>query len=675
VAFNAKVEKLNARMIAARDGVRHLAAAAGWIALSLPLAIVLLSVAVLPASNWTVRTTLAGFCILAVVRPAAALLVTVALGGFGIILSVLAGVPHLRVTEVLIVGSLAGCCVRALPHGTPFRRALTGGMSVPVVLFAIAAVASTIVWQRVHQAETGYASAYVEALIHFVSRDYFVQPGDFWVLVSTAAMLEGLALYVVVAALCQVDAAFFGRALRMLVVGGAGLAVMSAVRLAEIHLRNPDIIGALRAGGALRISPQIPDFIAAGSYFALCWLVALGIAMAASRRRLVWVVAAAPLMAALYLAGSRSPIAAALVGLVVLVFIVVRQRPAAGRGVVACAVLAVFVMVLSYPWLTGRDVAGELARQSLTIRVELARTALRVIATRPLFGVGIDRFHLSAGELASPELDAMWPARKNPHNDFLRVGAELGLVGLGMFLWILAAAGRRIWQALWSTRDARLAGLAGGLVAWLITSLVSDPLMVREVSYVFWIALGLAVGSSAGPQAPRDVPDGGMSASGGTLRRVSRWQWPIALLLGGLLVFSIPFRARRELATVDLTRVTYGLFDWGTEPDGTRSRWSGPRATLFVDGRARLIEIPLIGTLPGGVLQHVEVRVDGRLANRIAVGPQWQRLRTPLPEDPSTGPRRIDLLVSPTWVGNEGRRVLGVKVGEPRVIMNPSQVR
>jgi hypothetical protein len=150
-------------------------------------------------------------------------------------------------------------------------------------------------------------------------------------------------------------------------------------------------------------------------------------------------------------------------------------------------------------------------------------------------------------------------------------------------------------------------------------------------------------------------------------------QWPIALLLGALLVFSIPFRARRELATVDLTRVTYGLFDWGTEPDGTRSRWSGPRATLFVDGRARLIEIPLIGTLPEGVLQHVEVRVDGRLANRIAVGPEWQRLRTLLPEDPSTGPRRIDLLVSPTWVGNEGRRVLGVKVGETSVIMTPNQ--
>jgi hypothetical protein len=79
-------------------------------------------------------------------------------------------------------------------------------------------------------------------------------------------------------------------------------------------------------------------------------------------------------------------------------------------------------------------------------------------------------------------------------------------------------------------------------------------------------------------------------------------------------------------------------------------------------------------------MQQVEVRVDGQLANRIAVGPEWQRLRTLLPADPTTAPRRIDLLVSPSWVpaevvGSEDRRELGVKVGEINVIMTPGQVR
>ncbi len=338
---------------------------AGWIALILPLALVLLSIALSPLSNWTVRTTLAGFCILAIARPDAALLVTTALLGFGIILSHLVGVPNLRVTEALVVASLAGYGVWTLRH-TDGRRALSASMSMPIVLFAIAAVASAVVWQWVYLFEMGYPSDYAQAFVHFLSRDYFVQPGNFAALTSTAVLLEGLALYVVVAALCQVNATFFERALRMLTLGGAGLAVMSVVRLGEILLRNPNAIEALRATSVgLRISPQIPDYIAAGSYFALCWLVALGIAIASGRHRLAWVAAGVPLVLAIYLTGSRSVIAAALVGLVVLGFIVARQKTAAVRGVVSFAVVAFIVMVLSYSWMAGRDFAGEMARQSL----------------------------------------------------------------------------------------------------------------------------------------------------------------------------------------------------------------------------------------------------------------------------------------------------------------------
>jgi hypothetical protein len=625
---------------------------------------------------------LVAFCILAVARPAAAALVTIALLGFGTILSHMAGVPPLRVTEALVVACIAGCCIRALLFDAALRRALTGRMSMPVVLFALTAVASTVVWLRVHQFETRYAFAYIEAMLRFVSRDYFLQRGEFSDLVSTALILEGLGLFVVVAAISRVDGTFFDRALRMLALGGAGVAMLSVVRLAEIVLRNPAAIDALRATSAgLRISPQIPDYIAAGSYFAVCWLVALGLAMASGTRRLIWVTAGVPLIAAIYLTGSRSVIAAALAGLLVLLLLLVRNRAAAGRSVVVFAGLAVVGMILSYSWLTGRDVAGEMARGSLTVRVELIRTGLRVIATRPLFGVGIDRFHMSAGSLSSPELHALWNARMNPHNDFVRVGAELGAIGLGLFLWILLTAGREVGQGLLQARDARLAALSAGLVAFVITSAVSDPLMVREASYAFWIALGLAVGHSGHVRSAIDPGGATLVESSGRSRATNGWRWAVGIALAALLVGSIPARARQEIAGVDVTNLTYGLFEWGTGPDGIRSRWSGPTATFFAPRRARLVEIPLSGTLPSGVPQQVEVRVDGQLANRVAVGPDWQRVRAFLPDTAATGPRRIDLQVSPTWVpaetipGNADTRVLGVKVGEINVVMTPGQDR
>jgi hypothetical protein len=668
------VDEIADRLSRRRQSTRQLAATAGWAVLVLPLAVLTLSIGLSAQTNWTLRVMTAGFCVLAIARPDAALLVTSALVGFGIILSHLVGVPSLRTTELLVIVSLTGCCIGAARRAAWFRHTLSGWIAVPVALLAVAAVASTAVWLRVDQFQTGYAAPYVQRFLEVLTHDYFVAPGGFWVVVSTAVIVEGLALFLFVAALCRNDPTFFPRALRMLVVGGSALGVMSVVRLGEILLRNPDALAALRASSiGLRISPQIPDYIAAGSYFALCWLGMLGLTVASSpRRRIVWLATGLPLIAALFLTGSRSVIAAALGGLVFVVFAVARRRAAPGRRVVVFAVIVLAVMVGSYQQVIGRDVVGQMARQSVTIRLELLEAGLHVIATRPLFGVGLDRFYLVAPGFASPTLRALWPGRMNPHNDFLRFGGELGLVGLMLFVWILAEAWRRIWKALQITPDVQLAALAGGIVAFLVTSCVSNPLMVREVSYVFWIALGLAVGRASAPLAEAVAPE---AVSVPVQAHSSRLRWLVFVPIGGALVLSVPSRAATELASMNVSGVSYGFFEWRTEADGTPFRWSGPRATLFVDGRARSVEIRFSGAAPAGIVQHVEVRLDGRLANRVAVGTERQQLRVVLPASGSVMPRRIDLTVTPTWIpaevmpGNRDRRELGVKVGEIKVIM------
>jgi len=379
------------------------------------------------------------------------------------------------------------------------------------------------------------------------------------------------------------------------------------------------------------------------------------------------------LIVALFLTGSRSVILAALAGLVLLsVALTFRSRGVRARSVVAFAVVAVVAMIVSYPWFIGRDVAGAKAAKSMTIRGELFQAGLGVIGTRPLFGVGIDRFYLVAGAHASPELNAMWRGRKNPHNDFLRIGAELGLVGLGLFIWILADAARRTWRGIAQTADPRLAAIACGVVAFLVTSLVGNPLMLREVSYAFWIALGLAVGGGAA-RTVQSAPHQEVRSAGG----IRRWQPWVTAAICLALVVSVPYRARQEIADLDITRVTYGLFDWSKDADGIRYRWSGPTATLFVDGRVRQVNIPLQGTLPSGLPQQVDIRFDGKLANRVQVSAGWQRIRLDLPRGRPGAPRRIDLTVTPTWTpgtdtpGPDDERERGVKVGEISTLTAP----
>ena len=148
---------------------------------------------------------------------------------------------------------------------------------------------------------------------------------------------------------------------------------------------------------------------------------------------------------------------------------------------------------------------------------------------------------------------------------------------------------------------------------------------------------------------------------------LSRFRWAAALLIGALLFVSIPSRTRTELADLDIRRISFGFHEWGKEPDGTLARWTGPQATFYVKGHTRLIEIPMSGVVPNGTSQQVEVRVDGRLVDRLIVGFEWRRARVRIPGLRSPDPRRVDLTISPTW----GRRNLGVKVGEVKVIMPP----
>jgi hypothetical protein len=235
------------------------------------------------------------------------------------------------------------------------------------------------------------------------------------------------------------------------------------------------------------------------------------------------------------------------------------------------------------------------------------------------------------------------------------------------------AAAIPVGRALMMARDLRLAGLAGGLVAFLVTCLFSNPLMVRDVSFVFWMALGLAVGQSRtllsrtapGPDAAHAAVSGSSASA--------RLRWATVLVVGAMLFGSIPTRARQELTAINPTTAGSGFFEWNADADGTRWRWSGARATLFVDTRAQVVEIPLSGRPSADVRQEVEIRIDGRLANRVTMGPDWQRLRTLLPSKASTEPHRIDFAVTPTWIpadvipGSQDRRPHGVRIGELRV--------
>jgi O-antigen ligase len=102
--------------------------------------------------------------------------------------------------------------------------------------------------------------------------------------------------------------------------------------------------------------------------------------------------------------------------------------------------------------------------------VEIDRHALELIAERPVIGVGSGGFR-SAYE--SKARGTQHPIVDNPHNAFLQVGVELGLIGLAMLIALLTVQ----WRAAGTIGDINERVAARGFVVMFVAaSLLSSTL-------------------------------------------------------------------------------------------------------------------------------------------------------------------------------------------------------
>ena len=154
-------------------------------------------------------------------------------------------------------------------------------------------------------------------------------------------------------------------------------------------------------------------------------------------------------------------------------------------AVVASAAVFAFVQRNATPSVT-----------ALTVRAEFARTSLRMLASAPLFGIGVGEYFAKSREFSSPALLELYPvSHENAHNNFLQILAELGVVGFGAFIWVLATAGAACVRRLSANPNQGLlwAG-ATGLLVFTITWLAGHPLLLDAPAFSFWLLLGAVAG-------------------------------------------------------------------------------------------------------------------------------------------------------------------------------------
>lgn len=227
-----------------------------------------------------------------------------------------------------------------------------------------------------------------------------------------------------------------------------------------------------------------PNYL--GIVLAMALVVAFGKALGTGNS--AWWIVVVVDVGGLLATQSRGSFIAAAVGLTVLV-IQDRRRFA----ILLLGLFAVTFLFLKSDWDDGRVVGPLLTRpeselrSNNEIRGEAALLSAQVAVQNPVWGIGYGNFP----EEAEDKLGVFI----NTHNDFLRLAAEAGLLGLlpFVFLSMLALKGQ--------TKEMRWTQSV--LICYLVACLFANPLSNLQISAMFWTSFGAALASAGSWNRPR----------------------------------------------------------------------------------------------------------------------------------------------------------------------------
>jgi putative inorganic carbon (HCO3(-)) transporter len=359
-----------------------------------------------------------------------------------------------------------------------------------------------------------------------LARDVSLALGEIWTFA-----LEGVLLYVLVLNVLRSQATL-RLALWSVLAAGGFLAAVAAFQYVTKTFDHPyfgfsplDIAYATGQTTAPRANGPVDD----PNYFAQLLLPALafGLVLALRERRpllrLLAATTAATIVFAITLTASRGG-ALALGAMIAVMVALGFFRP--GQLIAAVAVLAT-ALALNPSYLqrlTTTSLSGIAAPAGSTVAADTAErgrltenlAAAQVFADHPLFGVGPGGFPLYYQEYAGrigiqvherqrTGANAGEAPQREAHNIALGLAADLGIVGLGLFVVVIWLAfhgllrARRRWL---SEQRPQSADIVGALVAALAGYLVAGAFLSLAFERYLWLLLAMAGAAVALSRAP-----------------------------------------------------------------------------------------------------------------------------------------------------------------------------
>ena len=582
-------------------------------------------------------------------RPGLGLLLLTGLAPAG----ALVAAPPARVTELLAWSFLLAWLLRVwvpLSRGG-WPRALT----VPALLY-LAVITSSWLAITIGGSAGIQPAAWPQFLFQSISADHLVRSSpepETWTLLQSAT---GIALLLATVGLTRNDRRLAPELARTLVLSVSILGLASIAEVVRQWGRGGYAASFLmRYFNGERYTLHLTDVNAAASLYVLAGLTGAAVAAFDRAQRRLWLPLTLVILPALWLAGSRTAaIAAAVVGALTIPSRIRERRWRLTRPQLALTTVILIVAAVATAVVAQRSRDEPGAARSLRLRFDFYETTGRMLASSPVFGVGVGHYFDRSAEFMPEELRVIY-GNENAHNYFAQQFAEVGVVGGLLFIWLLIPPMVRAWRHVHVAPpdDGALIGLLAGSTAYLITCVTGHPLLVPEAALPFWIAFG-ALGASTTPET-----------------RVATAQ-RVGGAVVGLFVAAALGQGVMAYSRTTVTPADRGFHGFETADDGVRFRWMTRHAVTYVPATPGFVSLQMRASdEPALRPLVVDIVIDGRVVERREIHPgTWTKIDLGVRDTVRTPFRRIDMRANEEWTQEvrlgrrTARRPISAMVGE-----------
>ncbi len=161
--------------------------------------------------------------------------------------------------------------------------------------------------------------------------------------------------------------------------------------------------------------------------------------------------------------------------------------------------LLIILLLVVFNWnmIAGRILQVTDPFGSVFIRIHIWEVTLNIIKSTPILGTGLGTFQIEFPKFKYPDFDLEVRIENllHAHNEYLEILAEMGILGLGIFLWLMISFFGYAFKYLKNKGGENLTvvGLISGIVAVLVASLFSVSLRWTGPAFIFWFLIGLTM--------------------------------------------------------------------------------------------------------------------------------------------------------------------------------------